>query len=80
MGMGLFTANSVVRSASWTVGPMSMFQISRLGYLTMPMFGDAFARFARERGEENPGWGKYLRLDVRHSFRKSMKFLKNEIY
>jgi hypothetical protein len=73
-GMGLFTANSVVRDRTERMGNYSTWSISRLGYLTMPMFGYALARLAWAREEPDAAWSKELRPDVRSAFRQSIRF------
>ena len=75
LGMGVFTANSVIREHYQDTALSSMWSIGRRGYLTMPMYGYALALFARRRGEEKPRWARELRLDVRSSFKQAMRFL-----
>lgn len=75
LGMGAFTANSVIRENYWHRGAYSGWSMGRRGYLTMPMFGYAFALFARARGEERPAWARELRLDVRSAFKQAVRFL-----
>lgn len=78
LGLGVFTANSVIRENYWQLGHYSGWSMGRRGYLGMPMYGYAFARFARSRGEENPAWAQELRLDVRSAFKQAMRFLDEE--
>src|SRR5262245_14406851 len=54
LGMGIFTANSVIREHYWDLGTTSGWRIGRRGYLSMPMYGYALALFAEARGEEQP--------------------------
>jgi tetratricopeptide (TPR) repeat protein len=75
-GIGIFTANSPLRDKSYHAGGMEYFSISRHGYLTAPILAYALAVFAWLRGETEPYWDRYLRLDVRSPFRKAMSFLK----
>jgi hypothetical protein len=75
LGMGVFTANSVIRESYWEAGSVAGWSISRRGYLTMPMFGYALALFAWARGEQNPPWSKRLRPDVREAFQQGSRFL-----
>jgi hypothetical protein len=77
-GMGVFTANSVVREHYWSAGQVSGWSIGRRGYLGMPEYGYAFARFARARGEDGTEWARELRLDVRSAFKQAMRFLAEE--
>jgi hypothetical protein len=77
-GMGIFTANSVIREQYWHAGQVSGWSMGRRGYLGMPVYGYAFARFARARGEEGAPWAQELRLDVRSAFRQAMRFLEKD--
>jgi hypothetical protein len=52
--------------------------MGRRGYLGMPVYGYALARFARARGEDGQAWSAELRLDVRSAFKDSMRFLAQE--
>jgi hypothetical protein len=75
LGLGVFTANSVIREDNWIAGHVSGWSMKRQGYLTMPMFGYAFALFARDRDEGDPSWASELRKDVRASFEQSLRYL-----
>jgi hypothetical protein len=77
-GMGVFTANSVIREQSWQDGQYSGWKIGRRGYLGMPIYGYALAVFARSRGEDGSKWSGELRPDVRSAFKQSMRFLAAE--
>jgi hypothetical protein len=77
-GMGVFTANSVIREKYWHAGQVSGWSMGRRGYLGMPAYGYALARFARARGEDQVGWARELRLDVRSAFKQAMRFLAQE--
>lgn len=77
-GMGVFTANSVIRENYWHAGPVSGWSMGRRGYLGMPAYGYAFARFARARSETGAEWMRELRLDVRSAFKQAMRFLAEE--
>ncbi|HVJ80574.1 MAG TPA: hypothetical protein VNC50_05845 [Planctomycetia bacterium] len=74
LGLGMFTANSVVKEKSWTDGSYSGWSIGRQGYLTMPDYGYAFSRFALSRCEDGSKWAGELRLDVRSAFKQAMRF------
>jgi hypothetical protein len=78
MGLGVFTANSVIREKHWNEGQYSGWQMSRKGYLGMREFGYAFACFARSRGEESPNWARELRPDVRAAFHDASRVLAAE--
>ncbi|MEX0704512.1 MAG: hypothetical protein WD069_20590 [Planctomycetales bacterium] len=75
LGMGVFTANAVLREDYWHAGVVSGWSMSRRGYLDMPAYGYAFARFARARSEDGSDWSGELRLDVRAAFHAAMRFL-----
>jgi hypothetical protein len=77
-GLGVFTANSVIREQYWQDGQYAGWRIGRRGYLTMPVFGYALALFARTRGEDGSAWSGELRPDVCVAFKKSMRFLSAE--
>lgn len=74
LGFGVFTANSVIRERAWLAGGEAGWSMGRLGYLSMPMFGYALARFAEARGEEQPKWAQHLRADVSEAFTKTRRF------
>jgi hypothetical protein len=79
LGLGVFTANSVIRERHWQAGNVAGWSIGRRGYLGMPEYGYAFALFARARGEDGAAWSRELRLDVRTAFKQSMRFLSAEM-
>ena len=74
-GMGIFTANTVLEHSSWQDGIYAQWSMRRKGYLSMPMYGYALALFALERNDPQPMWSKYLRTDVKASFKQSMGLL-----
>jgi hypothetical protein len=78
LGLGVFTANSVIREHYWHAGNVSGWSMGRRGYLGMPEYGYAFALFARARGEGGESWSRELRLDVRAAFKQAMRFLSEE--
>lgn len=75
LGLGVITANSVIREAYLRVGEYSGWQVGRRGYLTMPIYGYALALFAQARGDDGAGWSRELRPDVRSAFNQSMRVL-----
>lgn len=77
-GLGVFSANSVIREQYWHEGNLSGWSMGRRGYLGMPHYAYAFARFARSRGEDGAKWSQELRLDVRKAFQQAMSFLATE--
>jgi hypothetical protein len=76
-GLGVFTANSVVRESHWTDGPASGWSVGRQGYLDGPDYGYALALLARARGESRPAWASHLRLDVRSALKQGLRFLES---
>jgi hypothetical protein len=77
-GLGIFTANSVIREHYWHAGQVSGWSMGRRGYLGMQVYGYAFARLALSREEDGSGWAKELRLDVRSAFKEAMRYLETE--
>lgn len=75
LGLGVVTANSVIREHSWQEGQYAGWKIGRRGYLTMPIYGYALALFARSRGEDGSEWSRELRTDVRTAFKQTMRYL-----
>jgi hypothetical protein len=78
LGVGVFRANSVIREHYWHAGQVSGWSMARRGYLGMPEYGYALARFARARDEDGAAWVGELRLDVRTAFKQAMRFLASE--
>ena len=78
MGMGIFTANGVLRENYWHSGQMSGWSIGRQGYLVMSHFGYAFALYARTKEDVTLTWIKHLRLDVRKACKQSLKVLSGD--
>lgn len=77
-GMGIFTANSVIREHYWHAGEFAGWTIGRRGHLGMRAYGYALARFAAARGENGSAWASELRLDVRAAFQQSLRLLAQE--
>lgn len=75
LGLGIVTANSVLRETSWSDGQMSGWSHSRRGYLTMDMYGYALALYALSRGERSPDWLHHLRPDVRRACRNGLRYI-----
>ena len=78
LGLGVFSANSVVSETHWRDGNASGWSMSRRGYTDMRTYGYALARFARVLGEADPAWSRELRPDVRQAFRQALRFLAAE--
>jgi len=75
LGLGVFTANSAVRSLSYHAGNWEGWRISRHGYLSAPIYGYALAIFALLRNETRPAWRSHLSADVRHAMQKGLRWL-----
>lgn len=85
VGLGIFTANAafdyrqeirpgvVLRTHPAYVVDR---RISRLGYLTEPMFGYGLARYAWMRREMNPPWARYLDTNPRAFLRRGLRYLR----
>lgn len=78
LGMGVFTANAVIREHYWHEGHYSGWQMQRRGYLGMAVYGYALASFANARSEDSAAWSNELRLDVRSAFKQALRFLSEE--
>lgn len=78
VGLGIFTANSVIHENYWHSGQVSGWSMGRRGYLDMRALGYALAKFAQARGEDRPPWMRELRLDVRSAFKQTVRFLAEE--
>lgn len=78
LGLGVFSANTVIREENWTSDGANFTITSRSGYLTMPMYAYALALYARDRGETRPAWTRELRPDVRSPFKQSLRYLASQ--
>lgn len=75
MGLGIFSANSVIRERNWQSADVFGWSVGRLGYLPQEAFGYALAKFARARGEPKPAWADHLCTDVQSYFKQASRFL-----
>ncbi len=75
LGLGLFTANSRVRTRTEQHAHGSTWSISRLGYLDEHAVGYALALFAWIRGEERPAWLSHLRINPRTYCKRGLRYL-----
>jgi hypothetical protein len=75
LGLGIFTANAAAQFEQHQDGRSQGWSMQRLGYLSEEMYGYALAKFAFERGEESPGWKKYLSTNVSAFYKRSSKWL-----
>ena len=44
--------------------------------MTWPMYGYAFAKYAKARGEDKPTWTRHLREDIKVFTREAIKWMK----
>ncbi|MGA2886926.1 MAG: hypothetical protein ABSE51_02675 [Terracidiphilus sp.] len=78
LGLGVFTANASGNFRKYQGGGRRGWSMSRLGYLPETVFGYALARFAKERGEEQPAWTKYLSTNLKAWFRQSAEWIRQD--
>jgi hypothetical protein len=76
-GLGIFTANAVIRESHWSQGVQSGWSVGRQGYLTGPEYGYALALLAQARSEPSPAWAAHLRLDVRSALKQGLRYLRS---
>jgi tetratricopeptide (TPR) repeat protein len=74
LGMGVFTANTILNEAHWHSGQLSYWQMGRHGYLTAPLLGYALALWADYRDDLKTRWARRLRLDVREPFQQALRY------
>jgi hypothetical protein len=79
LGLGVFTANASRNFRKFQDDRSEGWSMSRLGYLPETVFGYAMACFAKERGEDQPPWTKYLSTNLSAWFRQSAKWLKDDL-
>ena len=80
LGLGVFNANAAGRFRQYQDERRYGWSMSRLGYLPEEVYGYALAKFAIDRGEENPTWAKHLSTNVRAYFKKSRLWLARNKY
>jgi hypothetical protein len=78
LGLGIFTANSARRFRQYQNDTRRGWSMSRLGYLPEEVFAYALARFAKDRGEDEPAWAAHLSTNLKVWFRKSAAWLKSD--
>ena len=76
LGLGVFTANASRIFRKYQPDGRRGWSMSRLGYLPETVFGYALARFAKERGEVQPAWTRYLSTNLNAWFRQSAAWLR----
>jgi HEAT repeat protein len=75
LGLGVFTANSVMRESYTRGGGWYTWLIGSRGYLSERSFGYALALFAWIRGEDGSAWENHLRPHARAIMRDSLTYL-----
>jgi hypothetical protein len=70
-GVGVFAANAAFEHRRAD----GYLRTSRLGYLTVPMYGYALARYAWLRGESKPAWARYLDTNPRAFLGQGLRHL-----
>jgi len=76
LGFGIFNANAAFQFSQYTSTDSQGWSAQRLGYLPERVWGYALARFAIERGEDDPKWSRFLATSVRSYFKSSIKWLR----
>jgi len=74
-GLGLFSANSVIRESYEHFGNRHVWQVRRRGYMSEVPLAYALALFAYAREERSVRWDRFLRPNVREPFRQSLRYL-----
>jgi hypothetical protein len=74
-GFGVFNSAAAARFKQFNEDRKIGWSMSRIGYMSEPMYGYALAKFALFRNENNPAWETYLSDNVRHYFRQSRKWI-----
>ncbi len=75
LGMGIFHANTAVKSKNERHGGWEYFSIRGAGFLQARVPGYAMALMSWIRGETNPAWANMLGTDAGSAFRKGLKFV-----
>jgi HEAT repeat protein len=75
LGLGAFTANSVMRESYSRDTQWYTWRIGARGYLSERSFGYALALFAWMRGENGAEWEEHLRPHVRAVMRDALSYL-----
>jgi len=75
LGLGVFTANSLIQETNWQSGQWTGWSVGRLGYVSQLQAGYALGVFAWLRGEERPEWLGEVCSDVRAPLKATLKLL-----
>lgn len=75
LGLGVFTGNACCRFEQHQDNSRQGWSMKTRGYLNQPVYGYALARFAKDRGEQQPAWESHLSTNLRAYFRQSVAWL-----
>jgi hypothetical protein len=75
LGMGIFTANSLLRAQRWSEGNVEGWRIQRKGYISPEMAGWALSLFCWSRAELEPRWARHLSTDPRSYLKMGLRYL-----
>lgn len=77
LGVGVIVANSTTRESNTNLGGgMYLWEMSRLGYLPVRIYGYALSLFANYRGETKPAWAEHLRRNAIIPFRQGLNYVR----
>lgn len=74
LGLGIFQANTAVKSQAWNTQGWEYWSIRGAGFLQARVPGYAMALMAWVRNEPNPAWASMLGTDAASSFHSGYKF------
>jgi hypothetical protein len=74
-GLGIFNANSVIKSNAWQGSTHQGWSVGNQGYMSQQMFAYSLALLANYRGETEPKWSQYLCKDVLAYFERSIAYI-----
>lgn len=77
LGFGVFTANACCRFEQHQDNRRQGWSMRTHGYLRDTVYGYALARFAKDRGEVDPPWVRYLDANLRTWYRQSAAWLRH---
>ena len=73
-GLGIMASDAAFYDRNWSSDGMSGYRMSSSGYVGTLEIGYALALFARFRGETNPDWSRFVRLDSREPMKKTLRY------
>lgn len=75
LGLGIFQANTAVKSQAYQAQGWEYWSIRGAGYLQSRVPGYAMALMAWVRSEAKPPWAKMLGTDAAHAFRRGLRYI-----